>query len=193
MLYGARRTPPVGFPGWRCPRREQFIRGPLGDVIPTPANVQFPVGPNKHGDQRYKHAKSRNYVDKSRRSPGARDLFAAADRRSLRRRGGRIREVEGHLPGRAHPRQCRRHAAAGATRQRRTRRTGRAHAEAGSQHHEASQHLRLDPAASGCDHGTAGQGLRGSRLSGQPGDGSREGHQDALRQGVRQRRQPGVA
>ena len=32
----------------------------------APANVQFPVGPNKHGDQRCKHARSRNHVDKGR-------------------------------------------------------------------------------------------------------------------------------
>ncbi len=50
-----------------------------------------------------------------------------------------------------------------------------------------------DPAAQGRDQGTAGQGLRRSGLSGQPDDGRREGHQVTLRQGVRQRRQPGVA
>ena len=32
----------------------------------APVNGQFPVGPNKHGDQRCKHAKSRNHVDKGR-------------------------------------------------------------------------------------------------------------------------------
>ena len=81
----------------------------------------------------------------------------------------------------------------GATDQRRTRRTRRAHVEARSQHHEAAQHLRLDPAAQGRDQGTARQGLQRSGLSGQPYDGSREGHQVSLRQGVRQRRQPGIA
>ena len=65
--------------------------------------------------------------------------------------------------------------------------------EARSQHHQAAQHLRLDPAAQGRDQGTARQGLRRSGLSGQPDDGSREGHQVSLRQGVRQRRQPGLA
>jgi len=40
-----------------------------------------------------------------RRSPGARDLFPAADRQSLRGRGGCVREAEGHLAGRPHPRQ----------------------------------------------------------------------------------------
>ena len=32
----------------------------------APIDVQFPVGPNKHGDQRCKHARSRNHVDKGR-------------------------------------------------------------------------------------------------------------------------------
>ena len=80
-----------------------------------------------------------------------------------------------------------------ATDQRRTHRTRRAHVAARSQHHEAAQHLRLDPAAQGRDQGTARQGLRRSGLSGQSDDGRREGHQVALRQGVRQRRQPGAA
>ena len=101
--------------------------------------------------------------------------------------------LEGHLAGRSHPRQCPRQAPPGATDQRRTRRTRRAHAEARSQHHQAAQHLRLDPAAQGRDQGTARQGLRRSGLSGQPDDRSREGHQVPLRQGVRQRRQPGLA
>ena len=32
----------------------------------APANVQFPLGPNRHGDQRCKHARSRNHVDEGR-------------------------------------------------------------------------------------------------------------------------------
>ena len=76
----------------------------------APVNAQFPVGPNQHGDQRCKHARSRNHVDKGRRSPGARDLFPAADRRSLRGRGGCVREAEGHLAGRPHHRQLPREA-----------------------------------------------------------------------------------
>ena len=159
----------------------------------APANVQFPVGPNKHGDQRCKHGRSRNHVDKGRRSPGARDLFPAADRRSLRGRGGRVREAQRHLAGRSHPRQFPREAHPRATDQRRTHRTRRARDAARSQHHEAAEHLRLDPAAQSRDQGTARQGLRRSGLSGQPDDGSRKGHQVALCQGVRQRRQPGIA
>ena len=86
-----------------------------------------------------------------------------------------------------------REAYARAADQRRTHRTRRAHVEARSQHHEAAQHLGLDPAAQGRDQGAAGQGLRGSGLSGQSDERRREGHQGALRQGVRQRRQPGAA
>ena len=126
-------------------------------------------------------------------APALATYSAAADRRSLRGRGGCVREAEGHLAGRSHPRQFPREAHPRATDQRRTRRTRRAHVEARSQHHEAAQHLRLDPAAQGRDQGTARQGLRRSGLSGQSDDGRREGHQVPLRQGVRQRRQPGLA
>ena len=88
---------------------------------------------------------------------------------------------------------CPRQAHPCATHQRRTHRARQAYVAARSQHHQAAQHLRLDPAAQGRDQGTARQGLRRSGLSGQCDDGSREGHQVPLRQGVRQRRQPGLA
>ena len=106
---------------------------------------------------------------------------------------GYLRDVEGHLAGRSHPRQFSREAHACATHQRRTYRARRAYAAARSQHHQVAQHLRLDPAAQDGDQGTAKQGLRRSGLSGQRDDGSREGHQVSLCQGVRQRRQPGLA
>ena len=51
------------------------------------------------------HVRSGNRMDEGRRSPGACDLFSAADRQGLRRRGGRVGQAEGHLAGRPHPRQ----------------------------------------------------------------------------------------
>ena len=45
MLIGP-RIPVSRIPGWRSPRREQFIWGPREKPFPGPNNGQFPVGPN---------------------------------------------------------------------------------------------------------------------------------------------------
>ena len=139
------------------------------------------------------HVRSGNHMDEGRRSPGACDLFSAADRQGLRRRGGRVGQAEGHLAGRPHPRQLPGKAHPGAETQRRTCRTRRAGDQARGQHHQAAEHLGLDPAAQGRDQGTAGQGLRHPGLSRGRQDRGRARHQGALRQGARQRCQPGAA
>src|SRR5262249_33033279 len=65
--YRARaELPSVGFPiGGLRTENNSFV-GLREKSFTSPVNVQFPVGPNEHGDQRCQHAKSRNHVDKGR-------------------------------------------------------------------------------------------------------------------------------
>ena len=67
---------------------------------------------------------------------------------------------------------------------------GGSDAQARGEHHQAAEHQRLRPAAEGGHRRAAGQGLRAPRLSREPQDRRREGHQGPLRQGHGQRRQP---
>ena len=70
---------------------------------------------------------------------------------------------------------------------------GRTREDTGSQHHQAAEHQRFHPAAEGRHQGTAGQGLQHPGLSGGAEDRRRERDQGALREGSRQRREPGAA
>ena len=86
-----RGSPPLALPARRC------------DKALNPWIV--PRSPGQLGAQRCKHVRSRDHLDKGRRSSGARDVLPAADRRSLRRHGRRDDEAEGHFADRPHPRQ----------------------------------------------------------------------------------------
>ena len=106
---------------------------------------------------------------------------------------GRRRRDPGHLAGRPHHRQLPREPDARAADSGRPRLARRAHAEARGQHHQAAEHLRLGPAAKAAIKELQAQGYEHPGLPGEPEGRRREGAQGALRQGARQRRQPGAA
>ena len=71
---------------------------------------------------------------------------------------------------------------------------GELDADARGQHHQAAEHLRLDPAAQGSHQGAAGARATRSRTTRRaPKDDAEKAHPGALREGPRQRRQPGAA
>ena len=67
----------------------------------------------------------------------------------------------------------------------------RTHAGARGQHHQVAEHLRLDSAAQGRHPGASGKGIQGSRLSGESEGRGRKSHPGEIREGARQRCQPG--
>ena len=102
-------------------------------------------------------------------------------------------ETERHLARRPHHRQLPRLSDRGPAHPRRPGPAGRAGPDARSQHHQAAEHQRLDPAAPGSHPGAPVPGLQAPRLSRGSQDRRREGDPGPLRQGPRQRRQPGPA
>ena len=166
--YRARvELPSVEFPVWRCPRREQFIRGPAGEIIsPRPVKFSFRSAQTSTATEGASMADLEIMWTKVDEAPALATYSLLPIVEAFVGAAGVSVEAQRHLAGRSHPRHFPREAHSRATDQRRTHRTRRTRDAARSQHHEAAEHLRLDPAAQGRDQGTAGQGLRRSGLSG---------------------------
>ena len=126
-------------------------------------------------------------------APALATVFAAADRRGVRRCRRHRRGNPRHLARRADPRQLPREPDARTARRRCADRARRARTHAGGKHHQAPQRQCLGAADEGGDRRTPGRGLRHPCLSRRALDARGDRDQAALRQGDGFGRQPGAA